>query len=226
VCTLLIIDSNGNFSNIAFLKILIGISAVMVGPAIVSITLGISGHKNFPTLAGQTSAYNHSGNVTAALLAGIIGHIFGLKSVFIIVVFSTLISLFFLFKIKRSDIDYKLSRGFTKESIDSDKLPIVSLLKKCPLLLVLAISLLLFHLANGAMLPLLGEKLSENNQNLSSILMSACIIVAQLSMIPMALLVSKKVDMWGPQTILTYCFCYPYNTRCFIYTTYQPYFTN
>ena len=56
------------------------------------------------------------------------------------------------------------------------------------------------------MLPLVGEKLATNNENLSSIFMSACIIAAQISMIPMALLVSKKADSWGRKPLFLIAF--------------------
>ncbi|HJO95342.1 MAG TPA: MFS transporter [Victivallales bacterium] len=204
--TLMIIYSEGLFSEILCLKILIGISAVFIGPAIASITLGLCGPKEFPHLAGKTSAYNHAGNVVAALLAGLIGQLYGIKIVFTLVIATSLISIFFLFKIKSSDIDYRLARGFTEEHKEEHKASIIELFSKCPLLFILSISLLLFHLANGAMLPLVGEKLATNNENLSSIFMSACIIAAQISMIPMALLVSKKADSWGRKPLFLIAF--------------------
>ena len=47
------------------------------------------------------------------------------------------------------------------------------------------------------MLPLLGEKLSQGHQEASSLFMAACIITAQVVMVPMALLVGHKADAWG-----------------------------
>lgn len=45
------------------------------------------------------------------------------------------------------------------------------------------------------MLPLVGEALQDNDQSTS--LMSACIVAAQVVMVPMAILVGQKPDSWG-----------------------------
>src|SRR6202158_3031973 len=47
------------------------------------------------------------------------------------------------------------------------------------------------------MLPLAGQKLALQDKNLGTSLMSACIVAAQLVMVPMALLVGAKADAWG-----------------------------
>jgi MFS family permease len=55
----------------------------------------------------------------------------------------------------------------------------------------------LFHLANAAMLPLVGQKLALQDKNLGTSLMSACIAAAQIVMVPFAMLVGAKADAWG-----------------------------
>ena len=52
----------------------------------------------------------------------------------------------------------------------------------------------LFHLSNAAMLPLVGQKLALQDKNLGTSLMSACIVAAQIVMVPMAMLVGAKAD--------------------------------
>jgi MFS family permease len=67
----------------------------------------------------------------------------------------------------------------------------------CRPLLIFAASAVLFHFANAAMLPLVGEKLALQDKNLGTSLMSACIVAAQIVMVPMAMLVGAKADAWG-----------------------------
>ena len=55
----------------------------------------------------------------------------------------------------------------------------------------------LFHLANAAMLPLVGQKLAQQDRNRGTALMSACIVAAQLVMVPMAALAGAQADAWG-----------------------------
>ena len=47
------------------------------------------------------------------------------------------------------------------------------------------------------MLPLVGQKLALQDRNSGTSLMSACIVAAQIVMVPMALLVGAKADSWG-----------------------------
>ena len=55
----------------------------------------------------------------------------------------------------------------------------------------------MFHFANAAMLPLVGQKLALQDKNLGTSLMSACIVAAQIVMVPMAMLVGRKANAWG-----------------------------
>jgi MFS family permease len=63
--------------------------------------------------------------------------------------------------------------------------------------MIFAICVFLFHLANAAMLPLVGQKLALQDKNIGTSLMSACIVAAQIVMVPMAILVGAKADKWG-----------------------------
>jgi MFS family permease len=60
----------------------------------------------------------------------------------------------------------------------------------------------MFHFANAAMLPLVGQKLALQDKNLGTSLMSACIVAAQIVMVPMAMLVGAKADAWGRKPLL------------------------
>src|ERR1017187_1601802 len=56
---------------------------------------------------------------------------------------------------------------------------------------------MLFHLANAALLPLVGQKLAAAYPKEATVMMSACIIAAQMVMLPIALLVGRTADTWG-----------------------------
>jgi MFS family permease len=64
-------------------------------------------------------------------------------------------------------------------------------------LLVFAASIMLFHLANAAMLPLLGQELALHDRAEGAFFMSALIVVAQAVMVPMSILVGRRADRWG-----------------------------
>jgi MFS family permease len=56
---------------------------------------------------------------------------------------------------------------------------------------------MLFHLANAALLPLVGQKLAAAYPQEATAMMSACIVAAQAVMLPIALLVGRTADSWG-----------------------------
>ena len=56
------------------------------------------------------------------------------------------------------------------------------------------------------MLPLLGQKLALAHAGVETALMSACIVTAQLVMIPMAMLVGARADRWGRKPLLLIAF--------------------
>jgi MFS family permease len=99
-------------------------------------------------------------------------------------------------------IDHDLARGLhdsipNKMQPADDKPSGLSVLLTCRPLLIFAACAILFHLANAAMLPLVGQKLALGDKNLGTTLMSACIVAAQIVMVPMAMLVGAKADAWG-----------------------------
>ncbi|MEG0183401.1 MAG: MFS transporter [Stenotrophomonas sp.] len=73
-------------------------------------------------------------------------------------------------------------------------------------MLVLSACCALFHLANAAMLPLVGHKLSQTSPALATTLTAACIVAAQLVMVPAALLVGSRADAWGRRPLLLAAF--------------------
>ncbi len=56
------------------------------------------------------------------------------------------------------------------------------------------------------MLPLVGQKLALQDRNLGISLMSACIVAAQLIMVPMAILVGSKANSWGRKPLFLAAF--------------------
>jgi MFS family permease len=60
----------------------------------------------------------------------------------------------------------------------------------------------LFHLANAPLLPLVGQKLALSHKDLATAMMSACIIAAQLIMLPIAVAVGRTADRIGRKSIL------------------------
>jgi hypothetical protein len=59
----------------------------------------------------------------------------------------------------------------------------------------------MFGFANAPMLHLVGQKLALANAGKETAFMSACVIAAQIVMLPMLVLVGRKADTWGRKPI-------------------------
>jgi MFS family permease len=174
-------------------------AGVIFPPAIAAVSLGLVGHRAFTARIGRNETFNHAGNATAAAIAGGSAYLFGPTVVFHLLAVTSLASLVSILAVPESAIDHDLARGLhdVERGQERDQPTGLSFLVTCRPLLIFVVCVTLFHLSNAAMLPLVGQKLALQDRNLGTSLMSACIVAAQIVMVPMAMLVGAKADCWG-----------------------------
>ena len=80
-----------------------------------------------------------------------------------------------------------------------------TLLKGRPLVLFLVCAVM-FHFANAAMLPLLGEMLAKGQGRKSMMFMSACVVTTQLVITLLASWAGRKAGSWGRKPLLLLAF--------------------
>jgi MFS family permease len=188
-----------NFWLIAVVQAAIGSADAIFPAAIGAISLGIVGPKMFARRVGRNEAFNHAGNAFTAIVAGIAGWLIAPGAVLWLIAGLAGGSVWAALAIDPGAIDHDLARGSVKER---DGQPSgLRVLLECKSLLIFTAAISLFHFANAAMLPLLGEKLAQSNKGSETLFMAACIITAQIVMVPMALLVGRKADSWGRKPI-------------------------
>lgn len=196
-----------SFSLVALTQAASAVAASVFAPAISAISLGITGPRAFTRRTGRNETFNHAGNAVAALLAGGLAYLFGPVVVFYLMAFMAVASVVAVSCVSAKAIDHEVARGFDPAHVTDHEPPsgMKVLLGNRPLLLF-AICCALFHLANAAMLPLVSQKLSQINLQMATPLTSACIVAAQLVMVPMAWLVGSKADVWGRKPLLLFGF--------------------
>lgn|SRR5215472_12486218 len=189
-----------NFWLVAAAQTVIGAADAVFPAAIGAISLGIVGPQLFTRRVGRNEAFNHAGNAFTAIAAGIAGWLLAARAVLWLVAALGAASILAVLAIGSRSIDHNLARGSDKVRGDRPS-GLQMILERKPLQIFTA-SITLFHFANAAMLPLLGEKLAQSNHGTETLFMAACIITAQLVMVPMAMLVGHKADRWGRKPIL------------------------
>ncbi|HMB95650.1 MAG TPA: MFS transporter, partial [Tepidisphaeraceae bacterium] len=180
---------------------LIGAISSIFGPAIGAISLGLVGHRLLSRRLGRNQTFNSAGNVVAAVLMGVVGYFFAVRNIFFLVVLLCVPTLISLAMIRPEEIDYDLARG----ARDGEKMDAPAkfweVFSDRPLLIFLFCAVL-FHFANAAMLPLLGEMLSKGKGSASALFMSACVVTTQLTITVSAFGIGRLAESWGRKPVM------------------------
>jgi predicted MFS family arabinose efflux permease len=193
------------FWSVMSAQVLIGGTSSIFGPAICAISLGIVGHPLFDRRQGRNQAFNSAGNVVAAVSMGLCGHFISNRSIFFFVSACSLPAILTLLVIRPGEIDYERARG-AKEGEQGGKAESVWVLFRDRPLVVFLVCAVMFHFANAAMLPLLGEMLAKGRGRNSMMFMSACVVTTQLVIASIAAWSGRKAGTWGRKPLLLTAF--------------------
>ena len=180
---------------------LIGASASVFGPTLCAISLGLVGRELFDRRQGRNQTFNSAGNVVAAVSMGLIGYFFSNRGIFFFVVAFTFPTFWALSAIKAEQIDYQVARGADGRDGHSAPAGVLQLAESRPLIIFM-ICAVLFHFANAAMLPLLGEMLAKGHGRSSMMFMSACVVTTQMVVTLIASWSGRKAHQWGRKPLL------------------------
>jgi len=186
-------------------QVLIGGTSSVFGPAICAVSLGIAGHRLFDRRQGRNQTFNSAGNVVAAVSMGLLGYFISDRSIFFFVAISAIPTILTLLIIRPDEIDYGRARGAKEGDESGTPVEASALLKDRPLLIFLVCAVL-FHFANAAMLPLLGEMLAKGKGRSSMLFMSACVVTTQLVITLLASWSGRKAGSWGRKPLLLIAF--------------------
>jgi MFS family permease len=190
-----------SFWPVMYAQTLIGASASIFGPTLCAISLGLVGRELFDRRQGRNQTFNSAGNVVAAVSMGLIGYFLSNRGIFFFVVAFTFPTLWALSAIEADQIDYQAARGADGSGEHSAPAGILQLAESRPLIIFMTCAVL-FHFANAAMLPLLGEKLAKGHGRTSMMFMSACVVTTQMVVTLIASWSGRKARQWGRKPLL------------------------
>lgn len=170
-------------------------------PLVAALTLGLCARGELSRRFARNAAFDHAGNVATACCAALLGWAFTQRAVFLLVPALAALAAATTLAIAPGAIDHARARG--AEATDPDHAPSgFRVLLQCRTLLVFGCAGALFHLANAPLLPLVGQKLAFAAPRYATAMMSACIVGAQLVMLPIALVVGRHVERFGARPFL------------------------
>jgi predicted MFS family arabinose efflux permease len=182
-------------------QVLIGGASSVFIPAICAISLGIVGRSAFDGRQGRNQTLNSAGNVCAAVSMGLLGYFLSNRSIFFLVAAMAVPTLLVLLLIDPAELDYDAARGASGGEQRGKPEGVWTLLRDRPLAIFMVCAVM-FHFANAAMLPLLGEMLAKGRGRSSMLFMSACVVTTQLVITLLASWSGRTAGTWGRKPLL------------------------
>ncbi len=185
-------------------SILHALASCVLGPAMAAISLGLVGHAVIGERLGRNARFASIGNGLAAAAMGACGYLLSARAVFFVTVLLLGPALLALRMISPAEINAERAHGAPvalKDRKDKPRAKAGDLMRNRPLL-IFAGCLLLFHLGNAAMLPLMGSVLTMRSAQWATLLIAACIVVPQLLVAALSPWVGKRAQAWGRRPLL------------------------
>jgi MFS family permease len=182
-------------------SILHSLASCVLGPAMAAISLGLVGHAAIGERLGRNARFAAIGNGLAAAAMGACGYLLSARAVFFVTVLLLGPALLALRTISPAEIDPERAHGAPPVKRHKPPIRPGALMQNRPLL-VFACCLLLFHLANAAMLPLMGSVLTMRSSQWATLLIAACIVVPQLLVAALSPWIGRRAQIWGRRPLL------------------------
>jgi predicted MFS family arabinose efflux permease len=177
-------------------------ASCVLGPAIAAISLGLVGHAAVGERLGRNARFASIGNGLAAAAMGACGYFLSARAVFFVTALLLAPALLALRTMSANEIDPERCHGGPARRRDNrPPTKFSDLLRQRPLM-ILAGCVMLFHLANSAMLPLMGSVVTMRSSQWATVLIAACIVVPQLVVAALSPSVGRRAESWGRRPLL------------------------
>jgi MFS family permease len=177
-----------------------------LGPAIAVISLSLVGHAGLGERIGRNARFASIGAGVSAAAMGACGYLVSDRAILFLTAILVVPALFALARVRtRKTV---LVEPTVQASTDA-ALPDVPArrLFRNRQLLIFAVCIALFQLANAAMLPLMGGILTMHaNSRAAMIIAACCVVVPQLVVVGMAPWVGRQAQSIGRRPVLLLCF--------------------
>ncbi len=172
-------------------EVLHGFASCMIGPGIAAMSLQLAGQAGMGARLGRNSRFASVGSAVAALVLGGIGTWVSSRSVFWATAGLMAVGLLTLVALPaHAPAEPKLPKRDRPQVLLSRPL------------LVFAVCVALFHLANAAMLPLVAGEVTQGAGSRANLVIAACIVAPQAVVALVSPWVGRKADGWGRRPVL------------------------
>ena len=189
------------FAAILVAAVVHALASCVLAPCMAAISLGLVGHTGIADRLGRNARFASIGSGIAAATMGTFGYFFSPQAVFIVTAILAVPTLFALGQISAAEIIPDRAHGGSATKSDEAAISIRQLLQHRSLI-ALGFCLVLFHLANAALLPLMGTVVTTRSSQWATVLIGACIVVPQVIVAAIAPTVGARSRSLGRRTLL------------------------
>jgi MFS family permease len=187
-------------------RLVLAIASCILGLSLVAISLGLAGERNLARRLGRNAAFASAGTGIAAALMGASGYWFSDRAVFYIAGALAIPAIIALFYISAGEIaPARVAASGQTTGFSAQFASFVALFRQRRVM-IFALCVLMFHLANAAMLPLAASLVTLRSGQLATILVAAAIVVPQFTVTALSPLVGRLADSWGRRPLLLFGF--------------------
>jgi MFS family permease len=179
-------------------EVLHGFASCVIAPAIAALSLVLVGQAGFGERLGRNARFASLGSAGSAALLGWLGTYVSGRAVFWVTAALMVLGLMALGLLPPG--------GTVQPGLPATPRPHLGRAAMRLLLdrrlLVFAVGIALFNLANAAMLPLVAGELTRRAGSSANLVIAACIIAPQALVAVLSPLVGRKADRWGRRPLL------------------------
>jgi MFS family permease len=195
-------------------QVLIGLAASFYMPTLVALANSIAQKGQFDRTISQNQSFNHAGNVASAVFTGVVARFTNNAGIFYCMMGLAICCTLSALSIAQKDVIQSQAPTVNPEH-DQQKSFWQEIIKNKAFLMFLLLTII-FYFSNGAMLPLVGQEIAQAKPKDSTLYLAACIVIAQLMMIPTVYVCGKQAGK-GRKKLLMVAFML-LATRGILYT--------
>ncbi len=179
-------------------------ASCMLGPAIAAMSLALVGRAALGERIGRNSRFAAIGGGIGAMALGLCGQFWSIQAVFVFVALLIIPAVFALTRIRAAEVERpcKVRRVAAARTSAADFRSVLTNRS----LLIFAACVVLFHLSNAAMLPIMGSLLTTHGGHSATTLIAICMVVPQLIVAAASPWIGRKTQSWGRRPLLVACF--------------------
>jgi MFS family permease len=189
-------------------------ASCILGPIIAALSLAVAGHMGFGERLGRNARFASLGAGITAAAMGACGQFLSARSVFLLTAALALPAIVMLARIRGSTPPKATSRSSEGVVIPGEQAKDFAAAGAASWrkvltdrrLLIFAACVVLFHLANAGVLPLMGGIFAAERHSLATSAIAACMIVPQVIVVVASPMVGRKAERWGRRPLLLVCF--------------------